>query len=255
MNKKNKKGSYDDELLLQGLHYLKLSSIGTVYENLAILAAKESWTFPQYLTELINEEVTARKERSMGRRVKAAHFPVIKTRDNFEWHWPKKINRMQIEHFFRLSFLKNASNIIFIGGTGLGKTHLSIALGYQACLKGKQVLFTSAIDMINSLNTAQKAGRFVPEIKKFRKPHLLIIDEVGYLPIDKKGADLLFQVISKRYEQNSTLITTNKPFKKWAEIFSNDSTLTSAFLDRLLHHAEVSIIEGASYRMKKRVKE
>jgi DNA replication protein DnaC len=147
-------------------------------------------------------------------------------------------------------FLGDHMNIIYLGGVGLGKTHLATALGYTACLKGHSVLFASTIDVINTLTAAKSAGRLKQEIKKYAKPALLILDELGYLPIDKSGADLLFQVISVRYEQGSTLITSNRAFKDWPKIFNNDSTLTAALLDRLLHHAETVVIEGKSYRMK-----
>jgi DNA replication protein DnaC len=123
-------------------------------------------------------------------------------------------------------------------------------LGYEACLKGHSVLFTSAMDIINTLSAAKHTGRLKQEIKKYAKPTLLLVDELGYLPIDKSGADLLFQVVSLRYEQGSTLITSNRAFKEWPKIFNNDSTLTAALLDRLLHHAETVVIEGKSYRMK-----
>jgi DNA replication protein DnaC len=123
-------------------------------------------------------------------------------------------------------------------------------LGYESCLKGHSVLFTTAIDIINTLSAAKSTGRLKQEIKKYAKPALLLVDELGYLPIDKSGADLLFQVISVRYEQGSTLITSNRAFKDWPKIFNNDSTLTAALLDRLLHHAETVVIEGKSYRMK-----
>jgi DNA replication protein DnaC len=123
-------------------------------------------------------------------------------------------------------------------------------LGYATCLKGHAVLFTSAIDVINTLSAAKHAGRLKVELKKYAKPALLILDELGYLPIDKAGADLLFQVISLRYEKGSTLITSNRAFKEWPKIFNNDSTLTSAILDRLLHHADTVVIEGKSFRMK-----
>jgi DNA replication protein DnaC len=141
-------------------------------------------------------------------------------------------------------------NLFYLGGVGLGKTHLSIALGYEACLKGHAVLFTTAIDIINTLSAAKTTGRLKQEMKKYAKPSLLIVDELGYLPIDKSGADLLFQVISIRYEHGSTLMTSNRAFKDWPRIFNNDSTLTAALLDRLLHHAETVVIEGKSYRMK-----
>jgi DNA replication protein DnaC len=136
---------------------------------------------------------------------------------------------------------------------GLGKTHLASALGYEACLKGYKTLFTTAIDVINTLSAAQAAGRMKQELKRYIRPSLLILDELGFLPIDKAGADLLFQVISQRYEQGALVITSNRAFKDWPEIFNNDSTLTSAILDRLLHHAETVLIEGKSYRMKEKI--
>ena len=182
-----------------------------------------------------------------------ARFPVRKSLDGFDWNWPKKINRAQVQDLFRLAFLENKANVIFLGGVGLGKSHLSTALGYHACLKGHYVLFTSAIDIVNTLSAAQNAGRLKFDMKKYLKPDLLLIDELGYLPVDRKGADLLFQVISQRYERGSIILTTNKQFKKWPEIFCNDATLTSAVLDRLLHHAETVLIEGPSYRMKDKV--
>src|SRR3989475_4135253 len=134
-----------------------------------------------------------------------------------------------------------------------GKTHLATALGYAACLQGYSVLFASAIDVINTLAAARSAGRLKAELKKYTKPALLILDELGYLPIDKTGADLLFQVISLRYEQGALMITSNRAFKEWPKIFNHDSTLTSAVLDRLLHHAETIIIEGKSFRMKDQI--
>ena len=152
-----------------------------------------------------------------------------------------------------MNFIKDKANVIFLGGVGLGKTHLGTALGYTACLKGHNVLFTTAVDVINAMVGAQKAGRLQVEIKKYLKPSVLVLDELGYLPIDKVGADLLFQIISHRYEQGSMIISSNRAFKQWPEIFNNDSTLTSAILDRLLHHAETVLIEGTSYRMKDRI--
>jgi DNA replication protein DnaC len=134
-----------------------------------------------------------------------------------------------------------------------GKTHLATALGYTACLQGYSVLFTSAIDVINTLSASKTSGRLKQELKKYTKPSLLILDELGYLPIDKAGADLLFQVISLRYEQGSIMITSNRAYKEWPKIFNNDSTLTSAILDRLLHHAETVVIEGKSFRMKGKI--
>ena len=229
---------------------LKLPYIRDNHEAVAQLAARKQWTHVHYLSELVKEEADLRKDRTITRRIQMARFPVIKTLDQFDWSWPKKINKVQIQNLFRLTFIEGKSNAVFIGGVGIGKTHLASALGYQACLKGHTVLFASAIDVVNNLIAAQRTERLKQELKRYQKPSLLILDELGYLPIDKTGADLLFQIISQRYEQGSIIITTNRAFKDWPEIFNNDSTLTSALLDRLLHHTEASVIEGPSYRMK-----
>lgn len=150
----------------------------------------------------------------------------------------------------QLEFIKQKANIIFVGGVGLGKSHLATAIAYQACLKGHKVAFFNTIKVINNLSAAQLQGTLNKELKKYTNPDLLLLDEIGYLPIDQRGADLLFQVISHRYEQGSTIITTNKAFKQWPTIFNNDATITSAVLDRLLHHASTITIQGKSYRMK-----
>ena len=236
--------------LMTHLSDLKLPYIRDNHEAVAQLAARKQWTHVHYLSELVKEEADLRKDRTIQRRIHMARFPVIKTLDQFDWSWPKKINKVQIQNLFRLTFIEGKSNAVFIGGVGIGKTHLASALGYQACLKGHTVLFASAIDVVNNLIAAQRTERLKQELKRYQKPSLLILDELGYLPIDKIGADLLFQIISQRYEQGSIVITTNRAFKDWPEIFNNDSTLTSALLDRLLHHTEAIVIEGPSYRMK-----
>ena len=187
--------------ITEHLTYLKLPYIQEHYESIAQLAARKQWTHVHYLSELIKEEANLKKDRTIQRRIRMARFPVVKTLDQFEWSWPKKINRAQIQNLFRLKFIENQTNVVFIGGVGLGKTHLASALGYQACLKGYTVLFTSAIDSINHLISSQNNGQLKQELKKYLKPDLLIMDELGYLPIDNKGADLLFQIISQRYEQ------------------------------------------------------
>jgi DNA replication protein DnaC len=235
------------------LNQLKLPFMADHYENLAGQATQNHWAHVDYLSALADGEVNLRQDRSIKRRIRMARFPVIKTLDQFRWSWPKKINRLQVQNLLRLQFMETHSNIIFLGGVGLGKTHLASAMGYEACLKGHSVLFATAIDVINTLTCAQTRGMLKQELKKYAKPRLLILDEIGYLPIDKTGADLLFQVISLRYEQGAMIITSNRAFKDWPEIFNNDSTLTSAILDRLLHHAEAVLIEGKSYRMKDKI--
>ncbi len=220
--------------LTQNLIYLKLPWIRENYEPLTTQAAQKSWSHVEFLSRLIEGETNLRTNRGTERRIKAARLPVLKTMEQFDWTWPKKINRPQIQNLLRLQFIKEKGNVILLGGVGLGKTHLAIALGYQACLEGHRTLFTSAADIINTLSAAQAAHRLKVELKKYLRPDLLIIDELGFMPIDKHGADLLFQVISQRYEQGSIILTTNKAFKTWPSIFNNDSVVTSAILDRLL---------------------
>jgi DNA replication protein DnaC len=240
--------STDD--LERHLQDLKLAFIVEHYGELAQQAAHKQCSHIEYLGQLVEGEAHRRRDRATQNRIRLARFPVLKTRDQFRWDWPTQINRALVQQHFTLSFLKDHMNLLYLGNVGLGKTHIAIALGYEACLKGHSVLFTSAIDVINTLAASKSTGRLKQEIKKYAKPALLIMDELGYLPIDKSGADLLFQVISVRYENGSTLITSNRAFKDWPKIFNNDSTLTAALLDRLLHHAETVVIEGKSYRMK-----
>jgi DNA replication protein DnaC len=241
------------DALCTHLETLKLSFVREHFESLAQQAAAEQWSHVEFLARLIEGEAHRREQRSIQRRVGLARFPVLKSLDQFDWGWPKKINRPQIQNLFRLRFIEDNANVIFISTVGLGKSHFSIALGHTACLRGYSVLFTTAVDIINSLSAAQAHGGLKRELRKYLQPRVLLIDELGYLPIDKHGADLLFQVISQRYERGPIVITSNRAYKHWSEIFNNDTTLTSALLDRLLHHAETVLIEGKSYRMKDRI--
>ena len=234
----------------QQLRYLKLDYILDHYDSLTKLAAQKQWSYLDFLSELICAQSLQRQDRATQRRISLARFPQIKTLEQFQWSWPHKINQQHVQNLFSLKFIQDKSNVVLLGGVGLGKTHIATALGYQACLDGYSVLFATAIDTINSLVAAQSTGRLKHELNKYLKPDLLILDELGYLPIDKTGSDMLFQIISHRYEQGALIITTNRSFKNWPEIFNNDSTLTSALLDRLLHHTETIVIEGKSYRMK-----
>ncbi len=211
------------------LHGLHLHYIQSHYQALATKAAEQQRSHLDYLEQLVEGEATMRENRSIERRIKNARFPVLKSLDDFQWNWPKKINRPQIQNLFRLAFIATQTNVVLIGNVGLGKTHLSIALGHAACLNGHSVLFTTAVDIINTLAAAQSAGR----LKR----------------------DLLFQIISQRYERAPMVITTNRAYKHWSQIFNNDSTLTSAILDRVLHHADTVIIEGKSFRMKDEIDE
>ena len=240
------------ETQLQRLH---LHHIKSHYQAAADKAAEQQRSYVDYLAQLVDGETAVHENRSIERRIRNARFPVLKTLEEFQWSWPKKINRPQIQNLFRLAFIAANTNVVLIGNVGLGKTHLSIALGHTACLNGHSVLFTAAVDIVNTLAAAQAAGRLKRELARYLKPAVLIVDELGYLPIDKHGADLLFQIISQRYERAPMVITTNRAYKNWSQIFNNDSTLTSAILDRVLHHAETVIIEGKSFRMKDEIDE
>ena len=242
--------SKNTETLEQQMDYLKLHYMAENYDKTVQQALKEKWSHIDCLSSLVAGEAAARWDRSTKRRVTSARFPVIKTLEQFRWSWPRNIDRLGIQNLFHLKFIANKENVIFIGGVGLGKTHLATALGYEACLKGHSVLFTTAIDVINAMSAAKTAGRLKAELKRYLRPEILILDELGYLPIDNHGANLLFQVISHRYERGSMIITSNRAYKHWMKIFDNDATLTSAILDRLLHHSETNLIEGSSYRMK-----
>jgi DNA replication protein DnaC len=158
---------------------------------------------------------------------------------------------MQFEHLLELDFINTCTNVVFAGPTGIGKTHLAIALGYADCLRGHSVLFAAAIDVVNRLSAAESNRQLARELKRYQSPMLLLIDELGYLPLDKRGAELLFQVITKRCECGSIIITTNIAFKGWPGTFG-DATMISALLDRLLHHGQPVIIESDSYRSAKR---
>ncbi|MBS0356519.1 MAG: IS21-like element helper ATPase IstB [Proteobacteria bacterium] len=240
----------DSSLLQQHLDYLKLAYVKNQHSDLAQQAGEKHWSHVEYLRRLIEGEFNEQRQRAVQRRLTAARFPVVKTLDQFRWDWPKKINRLQVQNLFRLEFIGQQANVIFLGTVGTGKSHLATALGYAACLEGFSVLFANAVSVINNLTAAQKHGALKSELRKYLRPQLLILDEIGYLPIDQHGANLLFQVISQRYERGSIILTTNKAFKQWPTIFNNDSTITAAVLDRLLHHAETVLIEGTSYRMK-----
>ena len=240
------------DVLGQRLSTLHLPFMREHHQQLARIAADKNWAYGEYFSELVNGEIAEREDRGVARRIKLARFPVKKSMDQFDWNWPTKINRAQIQNLFALDFVAQKANVVFVSGTGLGKSHIMSALGLAACLR-YSVLFTGAIDIINTLAAHHATGRIKTAMANYLKPQLLCIDELGYLPIDKFGADCLFQIISHRYEKGATVITTNRVFKQWPAIFNNDSVLTSALLDRLLHHAETVRIDGSSYRMKEKV--
>lgn len=241
-----------NEMLETNLANLKLKYFLENYQAAAQLAAETQMPYIEFLTELIDGEAAERNERAVERRLRNSKLPFEKSMDQFQWSHPEKINRLQIENLMRLDFINKKANVLIVGGSGVGKSHIASALTRQACLKGYNALFTSAIEIVNYLTAAKAANCLDKALKRYLRPDIICCDEVGYLPIDKLGCNLLFQVVSQRYERGSIIITSNKPFKNWIEIFHNDAAVTSAILDRLLHHSEVVIIEGKSYRMKNR---
>ncbi|MCK5538720.1 MAG: IS21-like element helper ATPase IstB [Bacteroidales bacterium] len=235
--------------LKANLEFLKLKTIAENFENVIEKATKNNLSYFDFLSTLIADETITKKEKAIERKVRLAKFPVMKTIADFDWNHAQ-INRQQIENFLRLKFLEKNENIVFLGNCGLGKTHLAIAIAEKACRKGHNVLFSSAVDIINELILAKEMKLLDKVLKKFTLPKLLVIDELGYLPIDKLGADMLFQVISKRYERGSIILTTNRQYNEWGHIFNNDDIVASAVLDRIMHHCESVVITGESYRMK-----
>jgi DNA replication protein DnaC len=173
-----------------------------------------------------------------------------KTLEDYDFTFPKRISKQKVLRLFDCEFVAQNQCAVLIGPTGTGKSHLLTALGYTACDKGISVRFTRVVDMINVLTTAQINGTLEKALKAYVNPSLLLLDELGYLPIDKRGADLMFQVVAARYESGSIVLTTNRTFRDWGKIFDVDNTLATAMIDRLMHHGEALVIRGDSYRMK-----
>jgi len=213
-------------------------------------ATDNNITYEDFLSGILDEEIAGRKERRIKQRLKASTLKVEKTIDNFDFNFPAKINKQLVKSLFELSFIKEKTNVILFGPSGVGKTFIASALTYQACINDYKCRFTTAINLINELNASISDNSLLRRMNYLIGLDLLVIDELGYLPVDKQGTDLLFQIISNRYETGSVIITTNKPFKQWNEIFNGDVSLASAVIDRLVHHCEVIKIEGKSYRVK-----
>jgi len=235
------------------LKQLHLKWILDNYEQELADAARLRRRPEELLERLFNGECEAKEASTIKRRLSTAKLPAVRTLEQFDWSWPSVINRDQIQHLFTLSFMRQNTNIIFMSNVGLGKTHLALALARTACMANHRVLFTTAVSIINTLCEAQKNGGLTKALDLYAKPQLLVIDELGYLPIDRVGAQMLFQILSQRYEQASTVITTNRKYKEWALTFANDATIAAAVVDRVVHHSETIVIKGKSYRAKDRI--
>lgn len=202
-----------------------------------------------WLPSLIQWEEEERARKSLERRLKEAHIGRFKALCDFDWAWPKRCDPQAVEALMTLDFLKDATNVVLQGPNGVGKTTLARNLAHQALLHGHTVLFTSAGNLLGDLAALDSDSLLRRRLRHYAAPHLLVIDEVGYLSYSHRHADLLFELISRRYEQKSTLITTNRPFAEWNEVFPGAACVVS-LIDRLLHHAEIIAIEGDSYRLK-----
>jgi DNA replication protein DnaC len=236
------------ELLRQDLAELRLTQIAATYQELLDEAARKNTSMLEVLAALMASEVAHHRQRALVRRMLQAKLPPRKTLEDYKFDYPKRIPKQKILRLFDCEFVSQHRCAILMGTTGTGKSHLLIALGYAACEKGLSVRWTRAIDMLNALTTAQINGTLDKKLREYTRPELLLLDELGYLPIDKRGADLMFQVIAARYECGSIVITTNRQFREWGKIFDVDNTLATAMIDRLMHHGEAIVIEGKSYR-------
>lgn len=240
--------------LLDNLEILKLNKMRNYLPNYLETVTANNISVTDALLELTEKEMTFRDERAAKIQVTVAAFPFEKELKDFNFDYQPSISKDQLYDLQTLRFIEKMENILFFGSSGVGKTHLAVAIGVAAAKKRYSVYFITCHDLISQLSKAHKENRLEAKLKNYGKYKLLVIDEIGYLAVNKDGANLLFQLIAKRYEKHSTIITTNQPFSNWGEVFA-DNILANAILDRLLHHSHIIKITGPSYRIKGKIEQ
>ena len=241
-------------LLQEHLKALRLPTFLREYDKLSRECANEGVDYPRYLLQLSELELLDREQRATERRIKAAKFPVTKTLDTFDFLALPKLNKKLVLELARCEFIDRRENVLALGNSGTGKTHLALALGLAACQGGYRVRFTPAAALVTELLEARDERRLLRLQKQLAKQDLLIVDELGYVPLSKTGAELLFETFSQRYEQGSTMVTSNLPFDEWTEVLGSER-MTGALLDRLTHHVHILEMNGDSFRLKQSKKQ